>query len=170
MLAFFACLVCLVGLAVLINRLGGARAHYIETFELEADEQLIWRDDEADAYAVPKRRAVYVSYRRSHRSVVVVTSKRIVVATRVLLGSRHMLGHMLYPADRTHPPDAEGVSGGLFSRGYVTLLFERAPIQVQGSGDKSFVELQLNRSVASSDNLDSFRIYSSRLNGFDLPS
>jgi hypothetical protein len=128
----------------------------------------LWQDELADAYPIVTRQAAFTSYRRAHRYTVRVTNRRIFSACKPLFGNAHVIEHVLYPADRVFPEEANGLSGGLFTRGYRTLVFDRTRIE-RTDGDKAFLSLGLDPSITSSANLAAFRIYSEKLASFRLP-
>jgi hypothetical protein len=159
-----------VGLVVLaLLRAGAAKAQYVESFALDDGERVLWLDASSDAYPVLTSRAVFPSFRRLHRGAVLVTNRRIVVGAKVLFGERHLIRHVLYPADRPFPEDANRVGGGSWARGYATLVFDRAAVETMRAGDRSFIDLRLSTAAASSTNIDWFRIYSASAETFRLP-
>src|SRR4051812_25104291 len=111
--AFLGCLAAIVLVGFVVSRLTRARTHDLASFPLEPGEELLWQDELADAYPVASRQAAYTSYRRSRRRAVRVTNLRILSGCRPLFGSGHVLEHVLYPADRAFPEEANELSGGL---------------------------------------------------------
>lgn len=166
---FLACLFGIAALGFIVSRITGARAQYVETFALEDGERVLFRDPFADAYPVPKHRAKFVTYRRPRRGAALVTNLRIVLGTKPLFDSRHMIQYVLYPSDRPLPAEAQSIGGGLFKRGYTTLVFDRAVMNKHAAEKHPFVELGLNAAAASSVTLDSFRIYTDDVQAFRLP-
>jgi hypothetical protein len=165
---FLACLGAIALVGFVVSRVTGARSQYLAAFALEPGEQVLWQDELADAYPIVTRQAAFTSYRRARRYAVRVTNLRIFSACKPLFGSGHVIEHVLYPSDRPFPAEANGLSGGLFTRGYRTLVFERARIE-RTDGAESFVSLGLDPSITSSANLAAFRIYSEQLASFRLP-
>jgi hypothetical protein len=153
----------------IVSRITGARAQFLETLALESGERVLWEDLAADAYPIPTRRALYTTYRRSRRGAVRVTNLRIISGTKSLFGAKHMIMHLLYPSDRAYPKEAEAIGGGLLTRGYQALVFQRLTAQVHAMDKAPYVELSLDPALASSMNLQSYRIYSDRLEAFCLP-
>jgi hypothetical protein len=168
-LAFFGCLAGIVLIGWVVSKLAGTKAQFLETFALERGERVLWEDLSADAYPVLTQRARYVTYATLRRGAVRVTTRRIIAGTKPLFGSKHMIQHVLYPADRPYPEEAKGISGGLLKYGFKVLVFERSSVQTHATGKYPFVELTLTPSVGSSTNLDAFRIYSDAVTAFLLP-
>jgi len=95
-------LLAIVVFAIVINRITGTKAHYLEALQLETGEAELWRDAEADFATVPRLgRAAIMSYPRLRRHTVLWTDRRIVVAQKALGTSKHMITHQIYFA-----PDA----------------------------------------------------------------
>jgi hypothetical protein len=170
MLTFLLCILGLVLVALIVNRIGGAKAHYTETLALDPGERVLWEDAAADAYPVLQQRALHVSFRRSRRRHVLVTTRRIVVGAKTLWGSKHLLQYVLHPADGEVPPEADSLGGGLTRRGFVSLIFERAPLDWCGTGPAAYLDLQLSPTAASSANIACFRIYTTHGASFVLPA
>jgi hypothetical protein len=168
-LLFLGCLAGIVLIGWVVSKLAGTKAQFLETFPLEPGERVLWEDLSADAYPVLTQRARYVTYARLGRGAVRVTTLRIIAGTKPLFGSKHMIEHVLYPADRPYPEEATGISGGFLKYGFQVLVFERSSVERHATDKHPFVELTLTPSVGSSTNLDAFRIYSDALAAFLLP-
>ena len=166
----FVCFIAgMISVAFVVSRVTGARAQYLEAFPLEPGERVLWEDLALDAYKVAPRWASYTKPRRSRRRAVRVTNRRILSGCTPLFGSKHMIEHMLYPSDRPFPAEANGVGGGLLTKGYAALVFEREGVTKQGAPGAEFINLLLNPSLPSSINALAFRIHSSRCDSFCLP-
>jgi hypothetical protein len=152
-----------------VSRLTGARAQFLDDFPLEPGECVLWEDLTADAYPVPTHTALLISYRRARRGAVRVTNRRILSGSKMLLSSRHMIVHILHPSDRVLPDEANDVGGGLLTRGYQILVFERASMVAHIAERAPFVELCLDSTRASSLNLSRYRIYTDSIAMFCLP-
>jgi hypothetical protein len=168
-LIFICLLAGMVLVAFVVSRVSGARAQYLETFALAPGERVLWDDLAADAYKIAPQRALVTSYRRSRRRAVRVTNLRILAACTPLFGNKHLIEHLLYPSDRPFPEEANGVTGGLFTRGYTTLVFERGGVAKEQSPSPQFIDLLLSPNIPSSINTLAFRIYSDRCDTFCLP-
>ncbi|HEY4104166.1 MAG TPA: hypothetical protein VGM44_09750 [Polyangiaceae bacterium] len=151
-----------------VKKITGAKAYFVETFPLEMGERVLWEDALADAYPIPSRQALYVSYRRLTRSMVKVTNCRIIVGAKALFRAEHMVLHVLYPADRQYPEQAKSLGGGLLSVGYQALVFDPASIVKQMSEKPPYIELALDQDVPSSVNLRAYRIYTDAIDTFGL--
>jgi hypothetical protein len=156
-------------LAFAVKKITGAKAYYVETFPLESGERVLWEDSAADAYPIAKRRALYVSYRRSRRARVRVTNLRIIAGAKALLRSEHMVLHVLYPSDRQFPEQAHELGGGLLTVGYQAFVFERTSAVEQATDKPYYIELKLDPNVDSSINLSTYRIYTDAIAAFRLP-
>jgi len=168
-LAFLGCLAGIVLIGFVVSRLTGARAQFLEHFPLEPGELVLWEDFAADSYPVPSHTALVVSYRRARRGAVRVTNRRILSGTKMLFGSKHMITHVLHPSDRALPAEANNVGGGLLTRGYQILVFERASMVAHIAERAPFLELRLDSTRASSLNLSRYRIYTDSIATFRLP-
>jgi hypothetical protein len=76
---------------------------------------------------------------------------------------------MLYPSDRAYPAQASSVGGGLLTVGYQVFVFQRSTADVHAADTKPFVDLTLDPALASSMNVERFRIYTDRIAAFCLP-
>ena len=168
-LVFVGFLVSIVLVGKIVSKITGSKVYYVETFPLEVGEHSLWEDTAADVYPVPTHRALIVSYRRARRSAVRVTNRRIIAGTKPLFGSKHMVQHVLYPSDRKLPEEADRIGGGLLTRGFQVLVFQRAKIEVHASSTPPFVDLSLDPALSSSMNLERYRIYSDALLAFRSP-
>jgi len=156
-------------LAFVVSRITGARAQYLQDFPLENGERVLWEDLAADAYVYAGRRALFTTYSRSRRSAVRVTTLRIIAGTRSLFGQKHIIQYLAFPSDRAFPDEANNLGGGLLTRGFEAIVFERAGVVTHTAGKQVFVELPLDPAIRSSLNRQSLRIHSDLLHGFRLP-
>ncbi len=171
-MAFLIFIGCLAGIALfgfVVSKITGAKAQYLETFPLDPGERVLWEDLATDAYPIRARRGLITTYRHSRRRALRVTNLRIICACTPLFGSQHMIEHVLYPADRPFPEEGQRLGGGLLTKGYSTLVFERETAVTHTRGIHGYVELDLARAVESSLGLLKFRIYSAHLERFTLP-
>ncbi len=168
-LEFFGFLAGMVGLAFVVSRITGARTQYLEGFPLENGERVLWEDQAADAYVYAGRRALITTYSRSRRSAVRVTTLRIIFGNRSLFGPKHIVQYMAFPSDRAFPSEANSVGGGLLTRGFEAIVFDRAGVVTHTTDTRAFVELRLDPAITSSLNRQSLRIYSDLLQSFRLP-
>ena len=166
---FFCFLAGMVIVAKIVSKITGSKAYFFETFPLEEGERILWQDLAADAYPIPTRRALIVTYRRSRRGAVRVTNRRIIAGTKSLFGPNHLIQHVLYPSDRSYPAEASSIGGGLLTRGFQVFVFERLTVVVYASEKPPFVDLSLDRTLSSSMNLERYRIYSDAIAAFCLP-
>lgn len=165
---FFAALLGMVLVAVVINRLTGTRAIYLETLALETGETRIWEDWRAD-FAQRTRRgsAVATSFPRFRRHAIVWTDRRVIVAPKVLFSSKHMVSHQIVFTNGESPPGAAANEaageffGGFYGRGFMTVLaVSRSFEQV---GGKDCVRIQPTEDSASALNMRDALIFSDSL-------
>ena len=161
LLIFLGVLVGLVALAVVVNRLRGVRAHYLEDWQPDTGETILFRDDEADTFVVPVNRARYGWYPRLRRGTVIVTDRRILAGAKTLFGGKRMLQFMLYPGAAPDGWSAR-LDGGAFTRGYRTLAFVPGRIERVADGTRPYLVLKPSPDERSSTNVDFIRIYSDR--------
>jgi hypothetical protein len=124
LLAFLGCLVGIVLVALITNRLTGTRAHYIEDLRLDPPEHVLWQEDGADVHIVPRTpQALIVSYARLRRDRLILTNKRLVCGRRTLLGRRHMILTAVF-FDPTFPgaERAVRVDGGFWGGGFRAII------------------------------------------------
>ena len=166
-LAFVGALVAIVLVAIAVNRIRGVRAHYLDTWIPEAGERRLLEDPRADFYAVPRMgQAKVMSFGRRRRTHAVLTSTRIVIATRALLSKRYMITHMIHLGRDDDPPAELGkLSGGLFSAGYTVLSARPSDVTVEDDGGKPYLRI-VPEETASSTNIEHYRLYSDDAAGF----
>jgi hypothetical protein len=168
-LIFIGAVLGLIAIAYTVNRIRGVRAHYVDDWRPDEGEQILFRDEEADTFIVAVNRATFVSYARPRRGIVIVTNRRILAGTRVLLGRKRMLEHIMYAGSA--PDDYSAMlDGGLFTVGYRTLVFLPDAIERVTSGKKPYVELKPSPNEKSSINIDFIRIYTDLAQSFPLPA
>jgi hypothetical protein len=168
-LVFFCFLAGMVIVGKVVSKITGSKAYYLESFPLEEGERILWQDMAADAYPIPTRRALIVTYRRARRGAVRVTNRRIIAGTKTLFGANHVVQHVLYPSDRAYPSEANAIGGGLLTRGFQVLVFERLKVVVHASETTPFADLSLDQALSSSLNLERYRIYSDAIQAFCIP-
>jgi len=169
LLIFLGLLVGLVALAIVVNRLRGVRAHYLDSWQPEAGEHILFRDDEADTFVVPVNRARYGWYPRLRRGTVIVTDRRILAGAKTLFGRKRMLQYMIYPGAA---PDGWSArrDGGLFTRGYQTLAVVPEAVERVVDAVQPYVFLKPSPAEGSSTNVDFIRIYTDKAAGFPVPT
>jgi len=158
--------------AWIISRWTGGRPHYLETWQFEDGETVVWRDDRADIYVLTAMaRPAVVRPLRLHRAKVLVTTRRILVAMRELFTGRQRVVHVLYVGAAPKSEDT-GISGGQFKTGYQTIVVQQGVMDVR-VGEKMqpspYVALKPDRAVPSSFNCAEFRIYTDLHESFRLP-
>ena len=159
---FLGALAAIVLVAVVVSRIIGARAQYLDAWKPEEGEHIRFEDRRATIDVDPQvgRGERYV------RSFVVVTDRRIVAGSRALFGKRLMILFMMY-VGRAPGEEADSLHGGLLTRGYRTLVLEPAVRRVL-EGRRPHVELT-PAPAKSSLNLETIRIYTDRAADFRLP-
>jgi len=168
LLIFLGALVGLVALAIVVNRLRGVRAHYLDDWQPDAGEQILFRDDEADTFVMPVNRARYGAYPRLRRGTVIVTDRRILAGAKTLFGGKRMLQYMIYPGAAPDGWSAK-LDGGTFTRGYQTLGVVPESIERVLDETRPCLVLKPSPAERSSTNVDFIRIYTDQAAGFPLP-
>jgi hypothetical protein len=147
----------------LVSRVTGARSHYLDQWKLEDGESILWRDDAADVYLIPRLgQARKMSFARLRRQTVMVTNRRIVVAARPLFGQRRIVQHVLVAAGDAN---SERLDGGLFSAGYQTLVIGPG-IGRHLEDAKPHLDLVPASGHPSSTNLATIRVFTDQGAGF----
>ena len=133
LLIFAGALAAMLLMAVIINKISGAKAHYMDQLVLMPGEIKITEDREADFHVVTSLgKAAYMSFARPRRTHVVLTDCRMVIASKVLFGGRYMITHMLYfTRDKAPAVELDKVSGGLYSRGYLIMQTDRSTMTAE---------------------------------------
>jgi hypothetical protein len=160
-LVFFAACVAIVAIGWIVSKAKGSKAFFIESWQFDDGETILWRDDAADVLVVPKLgQAVSMTVARLHRWPVVVTNARVIIGNKTLTG-KAMVQYVLYP---TSAPDGQSshLDGGLLSRGYATVVIE-PEVGRDNLGDDvrhPYISLTPVDGERSSANISHFRIYS----------
>lgn len=166
LLAFIGALVAIVLIAIVVNRLRGARAHYLEAWTPEPGEDRLLEDATADFYAVPRLgQAKRMSFARIRRSHAVLTNRRIVIATRALFSTRYMITHIVYLAGDGGPAELAQLSGGLYRTGYIVMSADPADMSVEKDDGKRYLRIVPEQN-ASGALIEHCRLYSDNASGF----
>src|SRR5215212_4820359 len=81
----------------IVSKAKGSRASFIESWQYDDGETILWRDDAADVAVIPKLgQARFMTPARLHRWPVVVTSSRVLIGNKTLTG-KGMVRYVLYP-------------------------------------------------------------------------
>lgn len=153
-----------------VARWTGGRAHHLETWAFDEGEAVVWRDDRADVYPVPAMaRPAIIRPLRLHRARVLVTTRRILVATGELFTGRQRVTYVIYIGAAPGSEDT-GTFGGELKTGYRTLVVEQGGFGIRtGEPPSPYVALKPDRAVLSSFNCAEFRIYTELFDSFRLP-
>ena len=170
LLLFGAALAAIVLVGWIVSKAKGSKAFYIESWQFDGGETILWRDDAADIVVVPKRgQAVSMTPARLHRWPVVVTSSRVIVGNKTLTG-KAMVKYVLYPEVS---PDGQSkhLDGGLLSRGYSTVVIQPEVGRDHLGDDVRHPYLSLTpvEGERSSTNISHFRVYTDLSETFRLP-
>jgi hypothetical protein len=165
---FLGALLAIVGVAMLVNRLTGTKAQYLENFQLEAGERELWRDTGADFATRPELgQALVMSYPRLRRHTIVWTSQRVLVAQKVLFSSKRMLTHQIFfvgqvgDASPAAAAAAQRFAGGFYGSGFQTIQArERSFGEVAG---KACVIVKPSDASAGASNLAEAYVFSDQL-------
>lgn len=166
-LAFIAALAAIVVVAVVVNKVRGARAHYLDAWTEEPGERRLIEDRAAD-FAVVSRmgQAKVMTFPRIRRTHAVMTSARIVIATRALASRRYMITHVVHLGGDQDPPAGLGkLDGGLTSTGYIVIAASPSAMTLERDGDKPYLRI-VPEPTTSSANIEHCRLYSDDAAGF----
>ena len=170
LLFFFAFLAGMVLIAWIVSKLTGSHVYYLADWKYDADETILWRDDEADAVTLAKTgQALFMTFPRLHRSNVVVTNKRIIVAKKAAFTKRPLVMSVMWPH-----PSADGQSdklgGGVLTVGYETFAYVADSLELTTNRSKHpCIELKPMDGQASSTNISRFLIFTDKADSFQLP-
>ena len=165
LLIFAAALVGIVVVAIVVNRITGTRASYIDALRLHPGENEIWRDTEADVARVPRAaRPLILSFPRLRRHTVVWTERRIVIAQRALFSQKRMITHEVHfqgqAGNEARAASGEAL-GGFFGRGFETIIaVSRSFGRID---DKPCVLIKPTEKSSAKLNLEELLIFSDRL-------
>jgi hypothetical protein len=167
-LMFFAALLAIFIVAIVVNRLTGTNANYLDALKLDAGETELWRDEGADFYIAPRLgRALIMSYMRVRRHTVVWMDRRVIVASKALFSTRRMITHQIYfvGAPGAGGTDAGATareySGGFYGRGFQTIV---AQSQSFGQADnKDCVRINPTEECGATQNIREALIFSDHL-------
>lgn len=126
----------------IVSKVKGSHAFFIESWQFDDGETILWRDDAADVAVIPKLgQAVSMTPARLHRWPVVVTNSRVTVGNKTLT-RKAVVQYVLYPGVA---PDGQSkhLDGGLLSRGYSTVVIVR--------GTRPEAEAELTRLLRERD-------------------
>ncbi len=165
LLYFLGALAGIVLFAIIVNRLTGTRASYIESLQLEPGEQELWRDSGADFGLRPRTgSAVSLSFPRLGRHSVLWTNRRLVIANQVLGSAKHMITHQVVfegAADAGARAASGEFAGGFYGRGFSTLV-AKAP-KFERVNDRDCVCLVPNEDSGSALNVLEAYLFTDRL-------
>ncbi len=166
-LAFVGALVAIVLLAIVVNRVRGVRARYLDAWEPDPGERRLLEDPAADFYVVPRLgQAKVMSFARMRRTHAVLTDARLVIATRALFSRRYMITHFVFLEGASDPPAELGqLSGGLYSKGYIVMSARPSEMTVEADGDKTYLRI-VPEPTRSGTNVEHCRLYSYDAAGF----
>jgi hypothetical protein len=170
-LLFLGSLAAIVAVALVVNRVRGGRAHYLDAWTPAPGEHRLLDDPRADFHVVARLgQARRMSFARLRRTHAVLTDVRIVVATRALLSRRYMITHMVHLAgDGTGPgpgpAELERLSGGLYSTGYIVIAARPSEMTVEDDGGKGYLRI-VPEQTASGAMIEHCRLYSDDAAGF----
>jgi hypothetical protein len=162
LIAFVAALAAIVAGAVVVNRVRGAKAHYLESWTPEPGERTLAEDLGADFAVVGRTgQAKVMTFPRLRRTRVVMTDARIVIAPRALASKRHMITYVILLAGDGTPDDEDlrGLGGGLTTTGYITIAARPEGMTVEPDGSKRYLRI-VPEPTASAAMIEHCRLYS----------
>jgi hypothetical protein len=161
LIAFVAALAAIVVGAVVVNRVRGARAHYLETWIPEPGERTLAEDRAADFVVVGRTgQAKIMTFPRLRRTHAVMTDARIVIAPRALASKRHMITYVILLAGDDPPldDDLRGRGGGLTTTGYITIAARPSGMTIEQDGTKRYLRI-VPEPTASAAMIEHCRLY-----------
>ena len=159
-LAFAGALAAIVVLGFVVSRVRGGRAHYLDGWSPAPGERTLIEDRAADFYVVPRLgQARRMSFARLHRTHVVMTDVRMIIATRALLSKRYMITHMVHLVGDDAPAELGQLSGGLYSTGYTVVSARPSDMTVEDDGGKPYLRI-VPEQTASGAMIEHCRLYS----------
>jgi hypothetical protein len=155
-----AAFVLVVAAGIVVSRRRGARMHYLDAWTPEPGEERRLEDSAADFYVVPRLGPARVmTFSRRRRSTAVVTDRRLVIASRVLLSKRYGITHVVHlGAHAGADPTLGQLGGGLFSVGYTALAASVEGITEALDGKKPYVRV-VPDPTPSATNIEHLRLY-----------
>ena len=169
-LYFLLALAGIVVFAIVVNRLTGTKANYLEALRLEAGERELWRDSAADFGTLPRQgQALKMSFPRLRRHTAVWTTRRLIIAQRALGSAQHLITHQIVfraPSNSSDPDAgaqhaASQFAGGFYGRGFETLL--AASHSFARVDDKDCLRVVLEPDSSAASNLIEVYLFSDRL-------
>jgi hypothetical protein len=161
LIAFVAALAAIVVGAVVVNKVRGGTAHYLESWTPEPGERTL-ADDPAADFAVVGRtgQAKVMTFPRLRRTHAVMTDARIVIAVRALASRRHMITYviLLVGDDLPADDDLRGLGGGLTTSGYITIAARPEAMTVEVDGSKRYLRI-VPEQTASAAMIEHCRLY-----------
>ena len=162
LLIFVGALVVIVGGAIVVNRVRGVRAHYIEDWSPEPGEERLLDDPRADFYVVPRLgQAKVMTFARLRRTHAVLTDTRLVIAQKAAMSRRHMITHMLllHGDGGAEAAELARMTGGQFTKGYIVMSARQEHMTVEADGEKRYLRI-VPEPTASATNVEHCRLYS----------
>lgn len=169
LLAFIGALAAIVVGAVVVNRVRGVRAQYLDAWTPDPGEERLLEDPGADFSLIPRLgQARVMTFARRRRTHAVLTATRLVIAQRALMSRRYMITHVLLlhagSGDAGAEAEAEAAelehrTGGQFTRGYVVMSTSPDRITVEADGAKAYLRI-VPEPTASATNVEHCRLYS----------
>jgi len=162
-LIFIGALIAIAVGAIVVNRIKGVHAHYLESWAPMPGEQRVLDDPAADFYVIPiMGQAEIMSFARRHRTHAVLTDARLIIATKVLLSSRHMITHIVQLTDDADAQDELNLlTGGQFTKGFITYSARPNRMTVASDGRKTYLRI-VPEPTASATNIEHCRLYTDR--------
>ena len=160
-LIFLGFLAALVAFAFIWAKVSGVSGLMLEDWKPDEGETVLFEDRDVRLLLTPH---MGEGSDLRPNAFVVVTNRRLLAGQRPLFGRGSMIGFIIY-VGRAPGTDADGITGGMFQRGYKTLVVEPIVERVV-DGKKPYVEMTPSASAASSFNLKTFRIYTAKAGEF----
>lgn len=162
LLVFIGALVVMVAGAIVVNRVRGVSAHYLDAWSPEPGEERLLEDAGADFYVVPRLgQAKVMTFARMRRTHAVLTGTRLVIAQKAAMSRRYMITHMLvlHGDGGAEAAELDRMTGGQFTKGYVVMAARPERMTVEADGAKRYLRI-VPEPTASATNVEHCRLYS----------
>ncbi len=162
LLIFVGALVVIVGGAIVVNRVRGVSAHYLDAWSPEPGEERLIEDPAADFYVVPRLgQAKVMTFARLRRTHAVLTDARLVIAQKAAMSRRYMITHvlLLHGDGGAEAAELAKMTGGQFTKGYMVMSALPEHMTVDADGDKTYLRI-VPEPTASATNVEHCRLYS----------
>jgi hypothetical protein len=160
LLIFLGVLVGIVGVAVVVNKVTGTQAQYLEDLQLAPGEQQLLQLDGTDFFVIDNGPQPLVrSFLKLKRHRLVLTHQRLLVGQLPLGGSKHLIEKvLLFSRQAPGAAGLERVDGGFYGGGFSVYLVSPGGFGPGPGGEPGELAVVAER-TPSSANVTSFRLF-----------